>query len=74
MEPEVIFRSVEKPNVNLQGFEGECVLPNILELSNHFEETGINLGRDETFRIYLGFGQQVKLPTSASYNKLNFSS
>ena len=36
-----------------QNYEGDCVLPNLLELSNHFEETGINLGRDETYRIYL---------------------
>jgi len=49
-----LFTRSEEEEMEPEGFDGECVLPNILELSNHFEETGINLGRDETFRIYLG--------------------
>lgn len=54
-------------------YEGECVLPNILELANHFEETGINLGRDETFRIYLALKkltEQYPLATCRFWGKI----
>jgi len=46
-------RNEEDGEMEMEAEEGECILPNILELSNYFEETGISLGRDETFRIYL---------------------
>lgn len=50
----VLFsRSEEDGEMDMEAEEGECVLPNILELSHDFAEAGINLGPDETFRIYL---------------------
>jgi len=48
-----LFAKGDDDEVEADNYDGECVLPNLLELSNHFEETGINLGRDETYRIYL---------------------
>jgi len=50
----VLFsRTDDEGEMEMEAEEGQCVLPNILELANYFEETGINLGRDEMFRIYL---------------------
>lgn len=46
-------RNEDDGEMEVEAEEGECILPNILELANHFEETGICLGRDEIFRIYL---------------------
>jgi len=61
-----LFTRSEEEEMEPEGFDGECVLPNILELSNHFEETGINLGRDETFRIYLALKKLTETHSLAS--------
>ena len=61
---------------DFQNYDGECVLPNLLELSNHFEETGINLGRDETYRIYLALKkltETYQLATCRFWGKIQVS-
>ena len=48
-------------------------MPNLLELINHFEETGISLGRDEIFRIYLALKrltEQFPLATCRFWGKI----
>jgi radial spoke head protein 4A len=67
----LFIKGEEEENEDI--YEGECVLPNILELANHFEETGINLGRDETFRIYLALKkltEQYPLATCHFWGKI----
>ena len=48
-------------HVYLQNLDGECALPNLLELVNQFEETGVCLGRDETYRIYLALKKLTEI-------------
>ena len=33
--------------------EDESPLPDLMELTNYFEQSGIGIGREETFRIFL---------------------
>ena len=53
--------SVLKYNQTFQNLDGECALPNLLELVNQFEETGVCLGRDETYRIYLALKKLTEI-------------
>jgi len=66
-------RSEDDGEMEAETEEGECILPNILELANHFEETGICLGRDEIFRIYLALKrltEQYPLATCRFWGKV----
>ena len=42
-----------------EGEETESSLPNLLELSYLFEQAGVGLGREETYRIWLSLKQLV---------------
>lgn len=40
--------------------ESETPLPNLLELSYYFEQAGVGIGREETYRIWLALKQLVE--------------
>lgn len=56
----ILFFLVEF-DFEFQNLDGECALPNLLELVNQFEETGVCLGRDETYRIYLALKKLTEI-------------
>jgi len=69
----LFFRADGEEEMEMEVEEGECILPNLLELINHFEETGISLGRDEIFRIYLALKrltEQFPLATCRFWGKI----
>merc|ERR1719447_2578220 len=54
-------KSDEAEEMEAENLDGECALPNLLELVNQFEETGVCLGRDETYRIYLALKKLTEI-------------
>jgi hypothetical protein len=48
-----LFARPDEDGEEAEADDGECIIPDIRQLANDFEETGICLGRDELFRIYL---------------------
>jgi len=54
-------KSDEAEEMEAENLDGECALPNLLELINQFEETGVCLGRDETYRIYLALKKLTEI-------------
>ena len=40
--------------------EVESPLPDLMELANFFEQAGVGVGREETFRIFLALKQLVE--------------
>jgi radial spoke head protein 4A len=49
--------------------EAEPVIDNVIEQMNYFEDAGIGLGREESFRLFLSLQQ---LRTQASFQKIRF--
>ena len=64
-----LFSRPDDDGEEAEADDGECIIPDIRQLANDFEETGICLGRDELFRIYLAL--KVCL-FNLSFSKVSF--
>jgi len=66
---EQLFKPSSVDNFDDEDAEVEPVIPNMMEQSQYFEDAGLGLGREETFRVLLALKQ---LQTQESFSKIRF--